>query len=140
MLSELVTKEEFFACFEEKGVQLAGFNKEEVQIVNTVVWRETGEVKGGIVEVCDNYDAPTYILQVRFFEDDVQGFHTFGEFDKTCLVNGTTVEYYIKEENTFPEEDVYNYIIKANYKGVNYSLDYLCYGENIMPFLSEFFY
>ena len=59
------------------------------------------------------------------------------EYQFNYSVNDAIIEYRVKE--SYPEDGIYVYDIKANFSSVNYYMEYTCFTKNIKPFLDAFF-
>ena len=96
---------------------------------------DTGEVKGGQVNVVEPNGA--WFLFMRFYEETVQLNEEIVEYDQTCTVGAATVEYRLKDY--VAEYGMYVYDMKANYRSVNYLMEYTCMIDDLTPFLQSFF-
>ena len=95
-------------------------------------------VKGGQLELTDNLDNPTFYLTVELYDELVKIDRDLEiEYQFNYSVNEAIIEYRIKE--SYPEDGIYIYDIKANFSSVNYYMEYTCFTEDIKPFLDEFF-
>ena len=95
-------------------------------------------VKGGRVELTDDLDLSTFFLTVDFYDKSVNVDELLNrQYDFDYSVKDAIIQYRIKE--TYPEDGIYIYDIKANLNSVNYFMEYTCFTENIKPFLDEFF-
>ena len=96
---------------------------------------ETGVVKGGSLNLTDkNY---AWFMTLRFYEETVQLDDEIVEYDQTCTVGAATVEYRLKDY--VAEYGMYVYDMKANYRSVNYLMEYTCMTDDLTPFLQSFF-
>ena len=99
---------------------------------------DEGVVKGGKVELTDDLENSTFYLSVRLYDESVQI-----EADKNITydfdysTNSATIEYRLKE--SYPDDGIYIYDIKANKSNVNYLMEYTCFSEDVTAFLDEFF-
>lgn len=95
-------------------------------------------VKGGQLELTDNLDNSTFYLTVELYAESVKTDRDLEiEYQFNYSVNEAIIEYRVKE--SYPEDGIYVYDIKANFSSVNYYMEYTCFTENIKPFLDEFF-
>ena len=124
--------------------QLTSANIEIVDISNYVISSSylfktpTQNVKGGRVELTDDLDLATFYLTVDFYDKSVKIDELLNKsYDFDYSVNEAMIQYKIKE--TYPEDGIYIYDIRANYNSVNYFMEYTCFTEDIKPFLNEFF-
>ena len=131
-----VQKIEFYEKLQTAKVEYVDFDK---YAVSSYVLFETrdGNTKGGMVELSDNIDEPTFLLTVQFYDNSVQVAPSQVEYNLNYSINGATVEYRVKE--FYPEDGVYIYDIKANQGKTNYFMEYTCFTEDIKPFLNDFF-
>lgn len=96
------------------------------------------QTKGGSIELTDDLDNATFILDVQFYDDKIKETSAGpNEFDLNYEINGAIIYFRIKE--AYPEDSWYVYELKANYNSVNYYMEYTCFTEDIKPFLNEFF-
>ena len=97
---------------------------------------ETGVVKGGSLNLMDrNY---AWFMTLKFYEENVQLQEADEiEYDQTCTVGAATVEYRLKDY--VAEYGMYVYDMKANYRSVNYLMEYTCMTDDLTPFLQSFF-
>lgn len=95
------------------------------------------KVLGGHLELTDNLDNSTFFLAVQLYHQSVQLSRPTVDYDYNYTVEGTVIEYRVKE--AYPEEGVYIYDIKAKYLQTNYYMEYTCCSEDITSFLTDFF-
>ena len=95
------------------------------------------KILGGHLELTDNLDNPTFFLAVQMYHQSVQSSRPTVDYDYNYTVEGTVIEYRVKE--AYPEEGVYIYDIKAKYLQTNYYMEYTCLSEDITSFLTDFF-
>lgn len=122
-------------------------NKEDIKHVDfsryvgnfyVLLQTEDYKTKGGSIELSDDLENPTFLLTLQFYDDRVKGEPIASpEFNLNYEVNGGIIYYRIKE--SYPEESWYIYELRANYNSVNYYMEYMCFTEDIKPFLDEFF-
>ena len=122
-------------------------NKEDIKHVDfsryvgnfyVLLQTEDYKTKGGSIELSDDLENPTFLLTLQFYDDRVKGESIASpEFNLNYEVNGGIIYYRIKE--SYPEESWYIYELRANYNSVNYYMEYMCFTEDIKPFLDEFF-
>lgn len=95
-------------------------------------------IKGGQVELTDDLDNSTFYLSIELYDQSVKRDRGVEiEYQFNYSVNDAIIEYRVKE--SYPEDGIYVYDIKANFSSVNYYMEYTCFTENIKPFLDEFF-
>lgn len=95
-------------------------------------------VKGGQLELTDDLDNSTFYLCIELYDESVKTDRGLEiEYDFNYSVNNVIIEYRVKE--SYPEDGIYIYDIKANFNSVNYYMEYTCFTEDIKPFLDEFF-
>ena len=83
-------------------------------------------------------DLATFYLTVDFYDKSVKIDELLNKsYDFDYSVNDAMIQYKIKE--TYPEDGIYIYDIRANFNSVNYFMEYMCFTEDIKPFLDEFF-
>lgn len=123
---------------------LTSANIEIVDISNYVISSSylfktpTQSVKGGRVELTDDLDSSMFYLVVDFYDESVKIDVLLNrQYDFDYSVNDAMIQYKIKE--TYPEDGIYIYDIRANFNSVNYFMEYTCFTEDIKPFLDEFF-
>ena len=95
------------------------------------------KILGGHLELTDNLNNPTFFLVVQMYHQSVQSSRPTVDYDYNYTVEGTVIEYRVKE--AYPEEGVYIYDIKAKYLQTNYYMEYTCFSEDITSFLTDFF-
>lgn len=111
-------------------VDLSRFDLEACTIFET----DTGVLKGGDTNFLDNQDAPTCMIRLKFYAQDVE---VSDDLYNECNLNYTTqsgavIEY--KYESTFGK-----YYIKAEYKTVQYFMEYVGVNETVTQFFETFF-
>ena len=136
LISEAMPLDKLCEELTAAGIEYADFSGYE--IVGSMLLK-TGDfkVKGGLVELTDNSENPTFFLFLRLYDEDViVEFVPEIVYDSRYVANGTEVEYTIQEATS---DGVYVYNIHANYRGANYYMEYTCFTEDITPFLDAFF-
>ena len=136
LVTEAMSLDELCEELTAAGIEYADFSGYE--IVGSMLLK-TGDfkVKGGLVELTDDSENPTFFLAVRLYDEDViVRFVPEIVYDSHYVANGTEVEYMIQEATS---DGVYVYNICANYRGANYYMEYTCFTEDITPFLDAFF-
>lgn len=135
ILSE-TTPQDFFS-------QLSIFEIDFVDVSNYITvssyLSRTSEqiVKGGYIELTDDLENSTFYLSIEFYDESVKTNPILDKYEMDFLVGDTVIEYRVKE--SYPEDGIYIYDIKANSNSVNYIMEYTCFTEDIKPFLETFF-
>ena len=108
------------------------------QINHTPFFSENGNcVVGGLIELSDNYDNPSFYLTVNYYSQELSVELPDKEYAQSCVINGAQVSYSIKE--VYPSEGLYVFDIKASYKNVEYFMEYTSLNSSPEGFLNEFF-
>ena len=95
-------------------------------------------MKGGLLELMDDVENPTFFLSLEVYDQSVEIVgQTQRWYDCAYSVNGANIQYRAKA--SFPDGGVYIYYIKASMNTVDYYMQYTCFTEDIKPFLDEFF-
>lgn len=95
-------------------------------------------VKGCQILYMDDEDNATFYMDMQVYDDLVKvetWTYTSDIKSSFYMANQTEVEYWCTD---FDGES-YVYRIRARYKNLNYYIEYICFDENIEPFLDEFF-
>ena len=130
---------QFYQELAQANIKHVDFSR-YVGLYHVLFQTENGQTKGGSIELMDDLDNATFILDVQFYDDKVkikEPSTALEVFDLNYEVNGARIEYRVKE--AYPEDSWYVYELKANYNSVNYYMEYTCFTEDIKPFLDEFF-
>ena len=136
LVTETMPLDELCEELTAAGMEYADFSGYEV--MGSMLFK-TGDfkVKGGLVELTDDSENPTFFLSLRLYDEDViVRFVPEIVYDSRYVANGTEVEYTIQEATS---DGVYVYNIRANYRGADYYMEYTCFTEDITPFLDAFF-
>ena len=136
LITETMPLDELCEELSAAGIEYADFSGYEV--MGSMLFK-TGDfkVKGGLVELTDDSENPTFFLSLRLYDEDViVEFVPEIVYDSRYVANGTEVEYTIQEATS---DGVYVYNIRANYRGADYYMEYTCFTEDITPFLDAFF-
>ena len=113
-------------------------------IVGSVLFYITDEtskeqvVKGCQIAYSDDEDNATFYVDMQVYDDSVKvaSWKESSNIESFFyMANQTEVEYWCTD---FDGES-YVYRIRARYKNLNYYIEYICFEENIEPFLDEFF-
>lgn len=132
-----VEETQFYMELEKANIKHVDFSR-YVGSYHVLFQTESGQTKGGSIELMDDLDNATFILDVQFYDDKVKGESMLSsEFNLNYEVNGAIIYYRVKE--AYPEDSWYVYELKANYNSVNYYMEYTGFTEDIKPFLDEFF-
>lgn len=95
-------------------------------------------VKGCQIAYSDDEDNATFYIDMQIYDDSVklEGWKESSDIESHFyMANQTEVEYWCTDFNGA----TYEYRIRAKYKNLNYYIEYICFEENIEPFLDEFF-
>lgn len=111
-------------------VNLARF-KNEVCAIYTV---DTGIVKGGKSDFLDSQENPTCVIHLKFYAEDVKVSDIYEDIYDTNYTtqSGAVIEYKY-------DEDLNKYYIKAEYKMVQYFMEYMGVNETVTQFFEMFF-
>ena len=91
-------------------------------------------LKGGATYFLDNQDAPTCMIQLRFYAQDVE---VSDDLYNECNLNYTTQSGAIIDYKY--DEELSKYYIKAEYKTVQYFMEYVGVNETVTQFFETFF-
>ncbi len=113
-----------------KAVDLSKFKIETSSIYKT----DTGIVKGGELAFLDSEETPTCMIDLKFYDNDVQVTDTNENIYDTNYTtqSGATIEY--KYDNELDK-----FYIKAEYKTVQYFMEYTGVNETVTQFFETFF-
>lgn len=132
-----VEETQFYSELEKANIKHVDFSR-YIGSYHVLFQTEDKQTKGGSIELSDDLDNPNFLFVIQFYDDKVQGEPMISsEFNLNYEVNGSVIYYRVKE--AYPEDSWYVYELKANYKSVNYYMEYTCFTEDIKPFLNEFF-
>ncbi|MBO5481245.1 MAG: hypothetical protein J6A63_08675 [Clostridia bacterium] len=95
-------------------------------------------VKGCQILYMDDEDNATFYMDMQVYDDFVKvetWTYTSDIESHFYMANQTEVEYWCTDF----DGETYVYRIRARYKNLNYYIEYICFDENIEPFLDEFF-
>ena len=134
--SRSVQISEFYIELQEAEIEYVDFNKYDIFSCALFIARD-GSVRGGLIELSDDMDVPTFLLTVQFYDDSVAVTPTQPEYNFNYSINKAIIKYRIKE--FYPEDGTYIYDIRAGKGETNYFMEYTCFTEDITPFLNEFF-
>ncbi|MBQ7370234.1 MAG: hypothetical protein IJW58_04585 [Clostridia bacterium] len=111
-------------------VDLSRFKLDRCFILKT----DNGIVKGGRADFLDNQENPTCLIQLKFYDKDVQVSDNHYENLESSYVtqSGAIIEY--KHESAFNK-----FYIKAEYKTVQYFMEYMGATETVTQFFETFF-
>lgn len=131
-----VNSEEFLSQLSESSVNLVDISN---YVISSSYLHKTTDQKvlGGRVELTDDLDNPTFFLALQIYHQSVQSSRPTVDYDYNYTVEGTVIEYRVKEVS--PEDGGYIYDIKAKYLQTNYYMEYTCFSEDITSFLTDFF-
>ena len=136
LVLSVVSAEDFLNQLSASSVSLVDISN--YVISSSYLHKTTDEiVLGGMVELTDDLNNPTFFLAVQMYHQSVQSSRPAVDYDYNYTVEGTVIEYRVKE--AYPEEGVYIYDIKAKYLQTNYYMEYTCFSEDITSFLTDFF-
>lgn len=136
LVVDAVNSEEFVRQLSESSVNLVDISN--YVITSSYLHLSTDKkVLGGMIELTDDLNNPTFFLAVQLYHQSVQSSRPTVDYDYNYTVEGTVIEYRVKE--VFPEDGGYTYDIKAKYLQTNYYMEYTCFSEDITSFLTDFF-
>jgi hypothetical protein len=123
----------FLSSIQSSSVPVVDFSrfKNEVCAIYTI---DTGDVKGGKSNFLDSQEIPTCMIQVKFYAEDVKvsDMH-YDNFDLGYTTqSGAVIEYKY-------DADLSKYYIKAEYKTVQYFMEYTGVNETVTQFFEMFF-
>lgn len=131
------TSEDFLNQLTSASIDIIDISK---YVISSSYLFKTAEqnIKGGRVELTDDLDLATFYLTVDFYDKSVKVDELLNkQYDFNYSINNAIIQYSIKE--SYPEDGIYIYDIKANYNSVNYFMEYTCFTEDVKPFFNEFF-
>lgn len=131
-----VDSEEFLNQLSTSNVNLIDISRYQV-ISSSLYVSPDQNALGGYLELADDLDNTAFFLVMQFYHQSVQSSKQTIKYDYNYTVEGTVIEYRVKE--AYPEEGVYIYDIKAKYLQTNYYMEYTCFSEDITSFLTDFF-
>ena len=132
-----VEEAQFYTELEKANIKHVDFSQ-YIGSYHVLFQTEDKQTKGGSIELTDDLDNPNFLFVLQFYDDKVKGKSMLSsEFNLNYEVNGVIIYYRVKE--AYPKDSWYVYELKANYKSVNYYMEYTCFTEDIKPFLNEFF-
>lgn len=131
-----VDSEEFLNQLSTSNVNLIDISRYQV-ISSSLYVSPDQNALGGYLELTDDLDNTAFFLVMQFYHQSVQSSRQTVDYDYNYTVEGTVIEYRVKE--AYPEEGVYIYDIKAKYLQTNYYMEYTCFSEDITSFLTDFF-
>lgn len=124
---------EFLLALQSSTVQVVDLARFKIEVC-AIYETDTGIVKGGKAEFLDNEDDPTCLVYVRFYDKDVKVSDTYENVYDTDYVtqSGAIIAY--KHESAFNK-----FYIKAEYKSVQYFMEYMGATETVTQFFETFF-
>ncbi len=129
--------EAFSSALEREKISCLDLTK---YVVNSSCLYETkeGVAKGGKLELTDNASNSTFYLTIQLYgKDVVVDKYADIVYEQVYSVNGITFEYRLKD--SYPENSIYIYEIKAEHQSTQYYMGYTCFTEDITPFLDGLF-
>ena len=126
----------FYEQLQAAEIEYVDFDKYDIFSCALFVARD-GSVRGGIIELADDVNNPSFLLTAQFYDDSVEVTPTRPEYNFNYSINEAIIKYRVKE--FYPEDGGYIYDIRASKGTTNYFMEYTCFNEDIKPFLSEFF-
>ncbi len=105
----------------------------------TLYQTDNNIIKGGLIDLYDNIDAPTVIVKLNFYDESVKIDSILSEkvYSETYSKDGLSVSYNVGE--CHPEYNIYSYDIFATFNKVNYIIDYMGTASNPIDFFDSFF-
>lgn len=136
--SAAVTENDFYEKFNAANINCIDVSNYDV-LNHALLYAENQEVKGGILDFCDNEENPSYFVILHVYDKSVQ-FPKNLYNDYTLSVetsNGANVQYKL---DTYSEEDgLYIYRAKAVFNSMSYLVEYNTFEENATQFFEELF-
>lgn len=132
-----IDSEDFFSRLSASDINVVNISDDYIISFSYLFLSSDQKVLGGMVELTDDVNNPTFFLAVQLYHQSVQSSRPTVDYDYNYTVEGTVIEYRVKE--AYPEEGVYIYDIKAKYLQTNYYMEYTCFSEDITSFLTDFF-
>jgi hypothetical protein len=131
----LVTTEEnhFLASLQSSSVSVVDLSRFKIQMC-TIFETDTGVLKGGRADFLDNQESPTCFINLKFYAGDVKVSDVhYDNFDLNYTTqSGAIIEYKF-------DGDLNKYYIKAEYKTVQYFMEYIGVNETVTQFFEMFF-
>lgn len=123
----------FLTAVQNSEVQVVDFSRFKMDSCATFE-TDAGMLKGGKTNFLDSQEMPTCMIQLKFYAGDVK---VSDDLYNECNLNYTTqsgaiIEY--KYESAFGK-----YYIKAEYKTVQYFMEYIGVNETVTQFFEMFF-
>lgn len=132
-----VGEEKFYRELNKTDINYIDFS-EYIESYHFLFQTEDKLTKGASLRLSDDSDNPTFILDIDFFDNDVEGKDIISpELDKRFEKNGATIYYRVKEASE--EESFYVYEIRTQYNSVKYYMEYTSMEPNVETFLDALF-
>ena len=126
-------KTSFLMAINNSGLEVVDLSRFELDVCS-VFQTEDKKVKGGKSEFLDSKENPTCIVLLKFYSNDVEvsdDYYNVLDMYHTTQ-SGATIGY--RHESSFNK-----YYVKAEYKSMQYYMEYVGIGDTITQFFEMFF-
>ena len=136
--SVAVGENEFYENFNAANINCIDVSNYDV-LNHALLYAENQEVKGGILDFCDNEETPSYFVILHVYDKNVQLseniYHDYTLSLETS--NGAKIQYKL---DAYSEEDgLYVYRAKAVFNSTSYLVEYNTFENNPTQFFEELF-
>lgn len=125
-----VSEEQFFKDINNVGYEVLDFSKFEIYSY-IILTTDDSQVKGGIVQI--NNDDLGYFLEIAFYDNTVLLKEEDSDYED-YVVNTTHIKYLTKFD-----EEIFTTYAYANYKNLNYRIEYISLENNCTSIFEELF-
>ncbi len=129
-----VSENQFYSDITSSGiavVDLTRYTGQGFRIIKT----SDNFIKGGKIEFFKEVNTSAYLIDLKFYSNDVVVSEDTIVYDLTYTVNGATIEYTL----TSDDGGFWIYDVKANYNSVNYFMNITALNQDVTLFFNEFF-
>ena len=136
--SVAVTENEFYTGFKAASINCIDVSNYDV-LNHALLYTENQEVKGGILDFCDDEESPSWFVILHVYDKNVQfPKNLYNDYTlKLDTSSGANVQYKL---DTYSEEDgLYVYRAKATFNSTSYLVEYSTFENNPTQFFEELF-
>lgn len=133
-----VTENEFYEKFNSANINCIDVSNYDV-LNHALLYTENQEVKGGILDFCDDEENPSWFVILHVYDKNVQfPKNLYNDYTLSLETSsGANVQYKL---DTYSEEDrLYVYRAKAVFNSTSYLVEYNTFEDNPTQFFEKLF-
>ena len=133
-----VTENEFYEKFNAASINCIDVSNYDV-LNHALLYTENQEVKGGVLDFCDDEENPSWFVILHVYDKNVQfPKNLYNDYTLSLETSsGASVQYKL---DTYSEEDgLYVYRAKATFNSTSYLVEYSTFENNPTQFFEELF-